>query len=175
MQIDGTNNGETLNGSFDTIDYINGYGGNDIINGWFGTDFIDGGDGNDQLFGNQNNDYLTGGLGNDLLDGGSGNDSLTGGPGIDTMRGGDGSDTIYVYSIADLTGDKIDGGTGVDALILDLSANAGAVTFSVNDFLTQQAVPGGGSFVNVEQFGITGTALADHLTGYVLGDSLYGG
>src|SRR6185436_8158433 len=100
-------------------------------------------------------------------DGGSGSDSLTGGAGIDTMLGGDGADTIHVYSLADLAGDIIDGGTGVDALILDLSAG-GAVTFSVADFLTQQALPGGGSFVNVEQFGITGSAFADNIKGYVL-------
>jgi len=174
MYIYGTNNGETIDGSFDSIDNIYGYGGNDIVRGWFGTDFIDGGDGNDQLFGNQNNDYLTGGLGNDLLDGGTGNDSLTGGAGIDTMRGGDGEDSIYVYSLADLAGDIIDGGSGIDALVLDLSAG-GAVTFAVADFLTQQALAGGGSFVNVEQFGITGSAFGDNLTGYVLADSLAGG
>ncbi len=173
MLINGTNNGETLNGTYDSIDYIYGFGGNDTINGRFGTDFIEGHDGNDLLFGNQNSDYLTGGLGNDLLDGGTGNDTLTGGAGIDTMRGGDGDDRIDVHSVADLTGDRIDGGTGVDALVLNLSLQ-GATTFSVADFLIAQALAGGGSFVNIEQFGITGSAFVDRLTGYVLGDTLQG-
>ena len=47
MYIYGTNTGETIDGSFDSIDNIYGLGGNDVVRGWFGTDFIDGGDGND--------------------------------------------------------------------------------------------------------------------------------
>ena len=174
MDITGTNNSETINGTYDITDFIYGLGGNDIINGLFGDDIIDGGDGNDRLFGGFNNDHLTGGIGNDLLEGGSGDDQLTGGAGIDTMNGGDGDDLFFVSSIEDLLGDRINGGTGIDGIVVDLTQSAGPVTFNVADFLDTQALPGGGSFKNIERFGIVGAAAGDTLTGYVLADILEG-
>lgn len=82
----------------------------------------------------------------------------------DTIVGASGNDMVYA-TMATLNADHIiDVGAGTDALILALSAG-GVVTFNIADFLTQQAPSGGGSFANVEQFGITGSVFADWLAG----------
>jgi hypothetical protein len=76
--IDGTNNGEVLQGTA-LDDLIRGFGGDDT---------------------------LQGNGGNDTLEGGDGSDVLTGGAGIDTLTGGDGPDT-FRDTAAGLNGDTI--------------------------------------------------------------------
>jgi hypothetical protein len=74
---------------------------------------IGGGSGDDILYGGADNDMLFGGAGNDVLFGGAGNDYLHGGAGNNELYGGDGND-ILVFN----PGDTIDGGTGIDFLIV---------------------------------------------------------
>ncbi|MDO4719807.1 MAG: calcium-binding protein [Peptostreptococcaceae bacterium] len=104
--------------SYDVLNHIYGYGGDDRLSGGKRNDTIYGGKGNDRLYGNdgkdllygeEGDDRLYGNEGNDLLDGGAGNDflygkensdSLEGGSGDDYLEGGDGADT-YVYKKGD--------------------------------------------------------------------------
>ena len=92
--IDGTEDGDTLNGN-DGNDILNGLGGNDTLNGGAGTDSLTGGDGDDTLNGGSGNDNLSGNDGIDTLNGGTDDDSLYGGDGDDTLNGGDGNDNLY--------------------------------------------------------------------------------
>jgi Ca2+-binding RTX toxin-like protein len=92
--LNGTNNGDTLNGG----------GGNDTITGNGGADPLNGGAGNDTI---------NGGAGSDALDGDAGNDTLTGGAGIDSFVIGEGSDTITDFVVGSTTSS--------DTIDLDLS------------------------------------------------------
>ncbi len=87
------------------------YGQNNIdrLFGGNGHDFLRGDAGNDKLFGQRNVDRLFGGSGNDFLDGGLGNDRLVGGSGNDRL----------VFDRGDIV--QVDGGTGVDTLIVRTS------------------------------------------------------
>lgn len=73
MDLQGTQNGDTLTGGADS-DTIYGFGGNDTLKGLAGDDVLAGHDGDDILQGGAGDDYLLGGAGNDTLDGGDGND-----------------------------------------------------------------------------------------------------
>ncbi|WP_454714678.1 hypothetical protein [Caulobacter segnis] len=73
MDLQGTQNGDTLTGGADS-DTIYGFGGNDTLKGLAGDDVLAGHDGADILQGGAGDDYLLGGAGNDTLDGGDGND-----------------------------------------------------------------------------------------------------
>ncbi|MFD1795195.1 family 1 glycosylhydrolase [Paracoccus aurantiacus] len=75
VDIIGTMNGETLNGT-DDDNRIDGKGGNDYLRGHGG---------NDTLFGGAGDDQIGGGAGNDKIYGGAGNDALAGGDGADTF------------------------------------------------------------------------------------------
>ena len=66
-------------------------------------------------------DKLFGGAGDDILIGGAGNDYLDGGDGQDVMYAGSGDDVV-VYDSSDYL---IDGGSGIDALLVDESELAG--------------------------------------------------
>jgi Ca2+-binding RTX toxin-like protein len=114
--INGTINGETLNGT-NGIDHIFGEGGDDTLFGQRG---------NDQLYGSWGRDFLYGGRGNDVLDGGDDVDHLFGGRGndkfydgydYDVMVGGKGKDTFFFLN--DNAEDKANGGQGKD--MIDLS------------------------------------------------------
>jgi len=105
-----------------------GTSGNDGLNGTASSDCLYGFAGGDTLSGAEGNDLLRGGDGNDLLNGGDGNDILIGGDGIDVLHGDAGND-ILVFDAMDSI---IDGGTGIDTLLiqgsnitLDLSGVAG--------------------------------------------------
>ena len=91
----------------------------------------------------------------------------------DAIVSASGNDMVYATAATLNAGDIIDVGAETDALILALSAGA-AVTFNVADLLTQQTLSDGGSFANVEQFGITGSVFADRLDGGDGNDSLRG-
>ncbi|WP_295640422.1 calcium-binding protein [uncultured Mailhella sp.] len=66
-------------------------------------------------------DKLFGGAGDDILIGGAGNDYLDGGDGQDVMYAGSGDDVV-VYDSSDYL---IDGGSGIDALLVDKSEFTG--------------------------------------------------
>jgi RTX calcium-binding nonapeptide repeat (4 copies) len=96
-EVSGGEAGDTLNGSSAT-NWFNGNAGADGLWGAGGTDV---------LLGHASNDYILGEDGNDLLDGGTGQDQLYGGAGNDTFSAQDGER------------DRIDCGTGVDAIFAD--------------------------------------------------------
>jgi Ca2+-binding RTX toxin-like protein len=119
--------------------YLNGGRGNNTLIGGAGADILYGGDATNRLVGGAGNDILNGGyfensintllggggddtlvggIGNSTLDGGDGNDYLDSSATIGTVNGGAGDDRI-IASI----GSKIDGGDGIDALILQSRSN----------------------------------------------------
>lgn len=101
---EGTQGNDTLIGSHEIDDYIDGLGGDDWIEGGdesSGGDHLRGGDGNDTLLGGAGDDLLYGdgtdpwsGSGDDSLEGGAGSDYLDSRIGNDTLRGGAGNDTL---------------------------------------------------------------------------------
>lgn len=98
-----------------------------VYNGTSGNDWYGGTAGSDSIYGFGGADNLLGGDGADYIDGGDGNDNILDfdgqGPDLyaDTLRGGGGDDYIYGGFL-----DNIDGGSGVDRLILRLDyANTG--------------------------------------------------
>ncbi len=93
------------------------------------------GDGNDQLLGNALNNTLYGMRGNDVLNGGLG---------VDHLFGGAGNDQI-VFDVADLGG-SINGGAGVDTLLLNNQSLPLGFNLAANEFefatLNQQSGAG---------------------------------
>ena len=156
---------------------LRGEGGDDTIIGGAGADYLRGDDGNDFLSG------LTGfGEGEDpgnvdgadTLEGGGGNDVLRGNSGADTLRGGDGNDNLR----GDAGNDYIDGGAGTDgagyrfdelALAQGASFNPSAVGTAATVALADGR-GGTDTLVSVEYVIVTGSSLADTLTGSVGGD-----
>jgi Ca2+-binding RTX toxin-like protein len=130
-------NGSTTVWSGSGNDTIIGGDGNDNLRGEFGNDTIDGGLGNDKLYGDGNEgsgsnysydpngaDTLSGGAGDDALYGGAGDDALYGGTGNDFLSGDTGSDILSGGAgddeiVFDEIDSSIDGGKGLDTLIID--------------------------------------------------------
>ncbi|MBC6438765.1 MAG: hypothetical protein GDA52_11725 [Rhodobacteraceae bacterium] len=125
----GTPNADTLTGTDEVNDTLNGLGGNDSLNGMGGNDVLNGGAGDDTLMGDIGADLLNGDAGNDVLNGGgNGNttpDTLNGGAGDDTLIGGSGPDLLNGGGGNDVFGsgdndpmdgftDTLDGGSGRD-------------------------------------------------------------
>lgn len=111
-------------GSFEGIERIYGGHGHDTIDAssLSGQVSLAGDDGDDVLSGGTDGSYLSGEAGNDTLVGGQGNDTLDGGAGADTMSGGAGDDH-FVYRNGDLpNGDRMDGGSGTDIVVIDTRA-----------------------------------------------------
>ena len=101
--------------------------------GTSGEDNITGGAGNDTLYGGRGQDYLAGGAGNDTLVGGKGTNTLVGGAGDDSLVvGGDSFTTDY--SNQNLTGDRVDGGAGIDTLTVDFNNRYGN-SYTINSAL----------------------------------------
>ncbi len=131
IRVDGHNGHDTIAGSRDYGDSINGGDGNDLITdagglntlfGGDGHDTITGGLGNDQLIGDDGDDSLTGGTGNDTIDGGNGADTISTGDGDDRVFAGNGEDSILGEDGNDtLNGDGgtdiLDGGDGNDSIL----------------------------------------------------------
>ncbi|WP_282091431.1 Hint domain-containing protein [Epibacterium ulvae] len=128
--VDGTNNG-------DLIDYTyNDTQGDQITDG---DDIIDGAGGDDTIYG---------GEGDDTIDGGTGNDSLVGGIGNQNLSGGDDSDTIVLHD--NFGDDTIIGGEGGDDNdLLDLTGLTSGVSISYNDTSEGGTISDG---VNTAQF-----------------------
>lgn len=127
---------DNIDGGFGA-DQIFGEDGNDSIRGSLGNDQLFGGNGDDSVWGDTGNDVISGGDGNDILEGfgdhdtingdagmdrvmgGNGNDILNGGADNDLVLGGAGDDTI-IHTVGEGS-DSIDGGTGIDTLVIGLS------------------------------------------------------
>ncbi|WP_411886698.1 calcium-binding protein, partial [Polaromonas sp. YR568] len=96
----GTDGSDTLLGSTDLGNRMEGGGGDDLAAGGNFGDTLSGGAGDDSLNGGFGNDTLNGGTGNDILDGGHDADTLDGGAGNDTLTGGMGNNT-YLFGKGD--------------------------------------------------------------------------
>lgn len=105
---------------------------------------------------------------------GSGDDTITGGLGADIINAGTGDDEIRNLSVAELAGDRIDGGLGFDELEINFSAGASGVSFAASDPILSRSVFGA-TIVNVESFRLYGTEFADTFTGGRWNDWLVGG
>lgn len=122
-RIDGLAGNDTINGGSQNDELVGGAGndniyagaGNDIVNAGDGDDTVTGDAGNDQITGGLGIDKLYGGLGDDVIDGGDGNDTVTGDDGNDTIIGGSGDDLLY----AGAGNDSVDGGAGNDNITGD--------------------------------------------------------
>ncbi len=137
------------------------------------------GSGNDHITGGPLDDTVTGGAGNDTLVGGAGNDHLFGEAGADSLIGGDGDDTI----VGDADDLWLDGGAGIDHLVLDKSQTSGSITVNFSDPAALLVIAGT-SVTGFEQVdfvsgsgndSITGTVMADLLRGGAANDTLVGG
>lgn len=95
--LSGGGGNDTLGGTEDLKDTLQGDSGNDALDGYGQADSLSGGAGHDQVRGGRGNDVLSGDQGNDSLWGDEGNDTLDGGSGEDWLSGGGGSDT-YVFT-----------------------------------------------------------------------------
>ena len=117
------------NGGHDAVlagqgnDFVNGGAGRDVISADEGDDHVFAGAGADMVYGDAGNDRLFGEGGDDLLEGGAGDDTVVGGAGNDRFVAtiGDGNDTYF--------GDELNGGNGVDTLIM--SSVSAAVTVNL--------------------------------------------
>ncbi|WP_273786819.1 calcium-binding protein [Brucella intermedia] len=176
-------------------DLIQGNDGNDYLEGGIGNDELWGdnadftGKGDDRLFGGDGDDVLNGGYGADYLSGGDGDDQLHGDRGDDTLLGDAGNDWLsHVYAgydrlnggagddgfgVANPDGNtiegEIDGGDGLDRLVLTLYDNGPVVFDAMTGAMADL------SFVNIEQFEVQARAgYNDTLRGGVGNDLLDG-
>lgn len=139
-KIDGTTGADTIIG-LKSIDRLSGGDGNDDLNGGSGADILSGGNGNDVL--RAYYEDLGDDLDADRLDGGAGNDELHAG-----------------------LNDIVTGGTGTDALYLDLSRSAGGLALDFTALLSGGTMTiGAGSLATIERLrAITLSDFADTLT-----------
>jgi Ca2+-binding RTX toxin-like protein len=196
--LDGGDGDDVLFG--DDIAALGGTG-NDIVRGGLGDDRVEGGGGDDILYGDDGRDVMRGGAGSDRVDGGEGNDFLYGAKeGIedlapDTLTGGGGDDQIEARY-----GDSVDGGTGIDRLILDLrgapagvtvdlrllagggTATAAGATITGIEYAPtifgsdyRDVIAGAAPDPTLERQKIDGRGGDDDLTGTVGADEIYGG
>jgi Ca2+-binding RTX toxin-like protein len=89
-----------------------------------------------EVYGLGGNDILIGGSGQDVLLGGEGDDYLFG-KGGDYLHGEGGNDTFVFYEKSDWYGGRIDGGAGLDTILLATSTGA---FFAVTDEMNVEAV-----------------------------------
>ena len=141
----------SLTGSY-LNETINGTPGNDTLLGSFGNDILNGFGGNDTLYGGADAFYHD--------NGSSGNDTLNGGAGNDYFDGSDGDD-IY------------NGGDGLDRTVL-LVKNDVAANFSLAANPTVVTGLGIKTLNSIEGADISGSSLADRITGGAAHDFLYG-
>jgi Bacterial Ig domain/Cadherin-like domain/Putative Ig domain/RTX calcium-binding nonapeptide repeat (4 copies)/Bacterial cadherin-like domain len=153
----GTSGNDTIVGTANVRNHIDGLAGNDNLTGAGLDDTLIGGLGTDTLSGLAGNDTLRGGDGKDTLNGGDGNDLLIGGAGNDSLTGGNGIDTVD-YS------DRTSGGT------VNLATGQAKFGSESNTLVTVENVLGGaGADI------ITGTAAANVLNGGGGNDTITGG
>ena len=106
LVYNGTANADTLTGTSDVTNRINGLDGNDTING------------------GDKSDVLSGGAGNDIVNGGYGSDTYA-------FNVGDGADTISDYDY-NANSDKLQFGAGITADAIQLGRNGSDLILSVN-------------------------------------------
>lgn len=169
----------------------------DIMFGGDGADTLVGGDDSDVLLGDGNSiDDLSQAGRNDVLDGGQGADVLIGGQGDDTIRGGSGNDFIMGgstsivrlpddrilldgYTTADGGNDVVDGGDGIDHVVLRFGGRAENVELDLGDSSRVNILYSGGvavgSVVNVEKADLIGGEGNDRFVGTSGYDVLDGG
>ena len=70
-----------------------------------------------EFIGTANDDVIVGDAGDNILIGGTGKDVLDGGAGADVLIGGAGDDTLII-DVEDVPSLQVDGGTGLDTLVL---------------------------------------------------------
>jgi len=162
------------------IENIKGSGGADTIYGNSSANTIYGMGGNDTIYGIGGANYIDGGAGNDLIYSGSGADTLFGGVGNDTFRG---------ESVADFSGDEIDGGsetdgfsiTGrgsdtVDYSLIDTTGFTQGISVTLDDDTAVTVSINSGNehtIVNIEN--IIGTSHNDSIVGDSGDNTLVGG
>jgi Ca2+-binding RTX toxin-like protein len=120
-------------GGQNTASYADATSGVTVSVAIHGAQNVGGGLGTDTLISIQNltgsayNDTLTGNSGNNVLSGGAGNDILNiSAGGNDIALGGDGNDTIIAGG-ALMAADQIDGGTGVNKVVLNGDYSTGLI------------------------------------------------
>lgn len=168
----GTKGRDTIHGGPEG-DNIFGLSGNDILSGGFGSDVIAGGSGRDRVYGGFQGDYLYGDDGDDRVMGDSGDDTISGGQGADQLVGGLGEDSFYEAFLGFWSGDRIDGGLGLDLITLDLTGLTARLSFAVAD-PTDTVTVFGASVTGVERYTIHGTDYDDTFTGGHWTDLLQG-
>ncbi|MEQ6204694.1 calcium-binding protein [Sulfitobacter sp. HNIBRBA2951] len=118
-------------------------GGNDTIDSGAFSDTLKGGAGNDVIYAGGGNDLVEGGTGDDTLIGEAGDDTILGqdgddvifaGAGADSILAGDDFDIVHVYN-QDLDGSNstIDGGNGIDELVVRQGGTFDLTGWSFND------------------------------------------
>ena len=110
ISIEAGDGNDTITGSDEFGELIDGNDGDDVINAGAGDDTIDGGDGDDIINAGAGADLIDGDDGQDVIDGGTENDTIDAGNGLDSVLGGDGDDSINAGDGAD----TVDGGAGAD-------------------------------------------------------------
>ncbi|WP_026941334.1 calcium-binding protein [Hellea balneolensis] len=124
----------------------------------------------ESIIGSIGNDVILGDANDNTLDGNSGNDIITGGLGADLLNGDSGDDSfIYMSSAENAVGESIDGGTGLDRIIVELN-NGSEIDFSYTvinliEILEFAAVGQSGveNSVNIDASQIGGMAFSDSL------------
>lgn len=124
ISIDAGNGDDTIIGSFDLADQIDGGHGNDTINSLGGNDTILGNDGDDVINAGAGNDSINGGDGHDSIAGEAGDDSINSGDGNDSVSGGSGLDNVFAGNGEDLVhgdagDDVLNGDGGIDTVFGD--------------------------------------------------------
>ena len=124
ISIDSGNGDDTIIGSFDLADKIDGGHGNDTINALGGSDTILGNDGDDDINAGPGNDSISGGDGHDSIAGEAGDDNINSGDGDDSISGGSGVDNVFAGNGEDLIhgdagDDVLNGDGGIDTVFGD--------------------------------------------------------
>jgi Ca2+-binding RTX toxin-like protein len=117
--LKGTNSVDTINGNGGD-DHINAKNKADVVDAGTGNDVVNAGAGDDTVRGGDGNDVLRGGLGADKQYGDAGDDTIFANKGRDESWGGTGNDTLWalarsdVHSRHDFNGDVLHGEDGDD-------------------------------------------------------------
>jgi Ca2+-binding RTX toxin-like protein len=96
--------------------------GDDVAMDGAADDLIWGGPGNDTINGHGGTNLFFGGYGDDTIHAANGNNTVVPGPGADNVACGTGDDTVHIFDVCEIGwGERIDGGTGNDTLIIPVS------------------------------------------------------
>ncbi|WP_029073860.1 calcium-binding protein [Kaistia adipata] len=166
VDVNGTPGNDTLYGT-PGADNLYGGAGDDSIRPYLGADLVEGGDGVDlvnyidsaqaididltratqlggdaegdtllsieSIWGSRFDDWIAGTAGNEIMKGDAGDDVLIGRGGLDRINGGAGDDRVEVSSVSIL-----EGGTGTDTLVVDVSGFRAGETGGTGFFVWHQ-------------------------------------